>query len=118
MEKHRLIAALLIAALIAGCDIHPRTIREYHAGPGGQMTVSDVTEDQYWKERVDERIAKEIKGERPESHETWADYYHWWYDVLRRKPKPTWKSKEFTTSDDLIAYIKEKRRERGLPTYD
>jgi hypothetical protein len=118
MRKHQMIAALLCGVLLAGCEIHPRTIREYRTTSTGQVVASDVTEDQYWKERVDERIAREIKGEKPESYGTWPDYYHWWYGVLRRQPKPTWKSKEFKTSEELVAYIKEKRRARGLPAYD
>ena len=115
----RLIVALLIAAALFGCEIHPRTIREYRAGPAGTATLVNVSEDQYWKERVDERIANELKREKPEGgHQTWKDYWQWWYSVLRRKPKPTWKSKEFKTSEDLVNYIKEKRRAKGLPTYE
>ena len=115
----RLTTALLIAASIVGCEIHPRTIREYRVGPGGARTISDVNEEQYWKERVDERIANELAGKKPEApQETWSDYWRWWYGVLRRKSKPSWKSTEFKTSEDMVNYIKEKRRAKRLPTYD
>jgi len=118
MKTVRITTLLLLAALLVGCEIHPRTIREYRAGPGGTATVANVTEDQYYKERVDERIAAELKGEKPEAYGTWREYYQWWYSVIRRKPKPTWKSKEFKTSEDFVNYIKEKRRAKGLPAYE
>ena len=110
--------ALCVATLLASCEIHQRTIREYRAGPEGTVTVANVTEDEYWKGQVDQRIAAELEGKKPEAHETWPEYYQWWYSVLRRKSKPTWKSKEFKTSEALVAYIKERRRSKGLPTYE
>lgn len=113
-----IITALVITASIVGCEIHPRTIREYRVGPGGIPTVSDVSEEQYWKERVDERTANELAGKKPESHETWREYYQWWYSVLRRKSKAPFKSAQFKTSEDMVNYIKEKRRAKGLPPYE
>ena len=114
----RIALALSVATVLASCEIHQRTIREYRAGPQGTVTVANVTEDEYWKGQVDQRIAAEQEGKKPEAHETWQEYYQWWYSVLRRKSKPTWKSKEFKTSEALIAYIKERRRSKGLPTYE
>jgi hypothetical protein len=37
---------------------------------------------------------------------------------LRRKEKMPFKSDEFKSSEDLVNYIKEKRRAKGLPTYE
>jgi hypothetical protein len=114
----RIIALMLIPALLLGCSGH-RTIREYRTDQSGQTTMSTVSEEQYWKERVDERIAAEIAKEKPESgYDTWQNYWRWWYSVLRRKKKPPFKSEQFRTSDDMINYIKEKRRAKGLPTYE
>jgi hypothetical protein len=102
-----------------GCAIHPRTIREYRTDEGGRTTMSNVTEEQYWKERVDERIAAEIAKEKPEAgYDTWQNYWRWWYSVLRRKKKMPFKSAEFKKPEDLVNYIKEKRRAKGLPAYE
>jgi len=119
IRSRRLIAILLLAALLPACDVHRRTIREYHTDQGGRVSVSNVTEDEYWKEKVDERIAAEIAKEKPEAgYDTWQNYWRWWYSVLRRKKKPPFKSESFKTSADMVTYIKEKRRAKGLPTYE
>ena len=118
--RRQLIIGLMLAAnLLTGCEIHRRTIREYNTDRSGRTSVSNVTEEQYWKERVDERIAAEIAKEKPEAgYETWQNYWRWWYSVLRRKKKPPFKSDEFKRSEDMVNYIKEKRRAKGLPTYE
>ena len=81
--------------------------------------MKTLSEDEYWKERVDERIAAEIKKEKPEAgYDTWQNYWRWWYSVLRRKKKPPFKSQTFKTSEEMVIYIKEKRHAKGLPTYE
>ena len=119
-RARRLIGLLLIAAMFSGCiQLHHRTIREYRTDQGGRTTMSNVTEEEYWKERVDERIAAEIAHEKPEAgYDTWQNYWRWWYSVLRRKKKAPFKSDQFKTSEDLVNYIKERRREKGLPIYE
>ena len=67
IHSRRIIVLLLVATLLVGCAIHRPTIREYHTGQGGQVSVTNVTEEQYWKERVDERIAAEIAKQKPEA---------------------------------------------------
>jgi len=117
--SRRFIALLLIAAFLPACSIHRPTIREYQTDTGGHTSVKNVTEEEYWKERVDERIAAEIAKEKPEAgYDTWQNYWRWWYSVLRRKKKPPFKSNEFKTSADMVNYIKDKRRAKGLPTYE
>jgi hypothetical protein len=120
MIRTRLVIGLLVVAtLLSGCEIHRRTIREYQTDQAGRTSVKNVTEEQYWKERVDERIAAEIAKEKPEAgYDTWQNYWRWWYSVLRRKKKPPFKSTEFRTSEEMVNYIKEKRRAKGLPTYE
>jgi hypothetical protein len=115
----RIIAALLVLSFFPACEIHRRTIREYNTDRSGRVSVTNVTEEQYWKERVDERIAAEIAHEKPEAgYDTWQNYWRWWYSVLRRKKKVPFKSDQFKTSQDMVNYIKERRREKGLPTYE
>ena len=115
----RLIAVLLVVTFLPACEIHRRTIREYNTDRSGRTSVSNVTEEQYWKERVDERIAAEVAKEKPEAgYDTWQNYWRWWYSELRRKKKPPFKSDNFKTSEDMVNYIKEKRRAKGLPTYE
>jgi len=118
INSRRIIALLLAAIVLVGCAGHP-TIREYRTDQGGQVSVTNVTEAQYWKERVDERIAAEIAKQKPEAgYDTWQNYWRWWYSVLRRKKKMPFKSEEFKRPEDLVNYIKEKRRAKGLPTYE
>ena len=112
-----LISTLVIAVSINGCT--QGTIREYSQGNPGQVAVRDVSEDEYWKHQVDEHITAELRHEKPEAgYETWRAYYEWWYGVIRKKRKPPWRSTEFKTSEDLVNYIKEKRREKRLPEYE
>jgi hypothetical protein len=119
ISRHAVVGWLLAAMLLSSCEIHRRTIREYNTDQSGRVSVSNVTEEQYWKERVDERIAAEIAHEKPEAgYDTWQNYWRWWYSVLRRKKKVPFKSDEFKTSEDMVNYIKEKRRTKGLPTYE
>ena len=118
IQSRRTIALLLVATLLMGCTSR-RTIREYRTDEAGRTTVSNVSEEQYWKNRVDERIAAEIAKEKPEAgYDTWQNYWRWWYSVLRRKKQPPFKSAEFKRSEDMVNYIKEKRRAKGLPTYE
>src|ERR1700758_4459766 len=101
IHSRRIVVLLLVTTLLLGCEIHRRTIREYRTEQGGRVSVANVTEEQYWKERVDERIAAEIAKEKPEAgYDTWQNYWRWWYRVLRRKKKPPFKSDEFKTSED------------------
>src|SRR3982750_2718780 len=99
IHSRRIIGLLLVATLLIGCGSH-RTIRQYRTDEAGRTTVSNVSEEQYWKERVDERIAAEIAKEKPEAgYDTWQNYWRWWYSVLRRKKKPQFKSDEFKRSE-------------------
>jgi|SRR5215469_1452244 len=119
ISKQLVISLLLAATFISGCTIHPLTIREYNADQSGRVSVSNLSEEQYWKERVDERIAAEVRKEKPEAgYDSWQNYWRWWYSVLRRKKKPPFKSDTFKTSEGMVNYIKEKRRAKGLPTYE
>jgi hypothetical protein len=118
-SKQLFIALLLLATFLPACAIHRPTIREYQTDRSGQTSMKNVTEEQYWKERVDERIAAEIAKEKPEAgYDTWQNYWRWWYSVLRREKRPPFKSNDFRTSDDMVNYIKEKRRAKNLPTYE
>src|SRR5207244_12472656 len=110
IHSRRIIVVLLVATLLMGCEIHRRTIREYHTDRAGQINVSNVTEEQYWKERVDERIAAELAKEKPEAgDDTWQNYWRGWYGVLRRKKKTPLTSDESKRSEDLENYIKQQQ---------
>jgi hypothetical protein len=114
----RVVIALLITASFVACKAPTITERRFDSS-GGEAQI--FTEDEYWKHLVDLRIAAESAGQKPEAktgHEEWRTFWPWWYSVIRRRPKPTWKSKEFKTSEDMVNYIKEKLRAKGLPTYE
>src|SRR5437762_6329447 len=107
IHSRRIIVVLLVATLLMGCEIHRRTIREYHTDRAGQINVSNVTEEQYWKEGVDERIAAEIAKEKPEAgYDTWQNYWRWGYSGVRRKKKTPFKCDELKRSEELVNYIK------------
>jgi len=109
-------ALLIMTALLIGCT---QRVIEYRADPESGVSVSKLSQDEYWKRQVDDHIKAEVAGQQPEAgYETWREYYEWWSGVLRRKSKPTWKSREFKTSEDLVNYIKEKRRVKGLRGYE
>ena len=113
----RILTVSFISASLIGCT--QRIITEYRAEPGNSVSISKLTQDEYWKRQVDDHIRAELAGQDPEGgHDTWRAYYEWWYSVLRRKPKPPWKSAEFKTSEDLVNYIKATRRAKGLPSYE
>jgi len=119
MNVKNLVSILLVLAVATwsmGCS--QRTIREYRVGENGASTVKNVTEEQYWKEQVDERIADEAARKKPDGYESWREYYQWWFGVLRKKRKMPFKSAEFKNPEDLVNYIKEKRRAKGLPSYE
>ena len=117
-SKQLIVALFLAAFSLSGCGGH-RTIREYSTDTSGHTTMKNVSEEEYWKERVDERIAAEMKKEKPEAgYDTWQNYWRWWYSVIRRKKKAPFKSESFKTSEDMVNYIKDKRRAKGLPTYE
>jgi hypothetical protein len=114
----RFTSAVLIIASLVSCRTPTITEHRFDTSGPSQQTF---TEDEYWKHLVDARIAAEVAGQKPEvktGHEEWKTFWPWWYSVIRQRPKPTWKSKEFKTSEDMVNYIKEKRRAKGLPTYE
>ena len=69
---------------------------------------------------VNQRIAAETAGERPDfvGVKSWKDEWREWYSSLRRQHDVGFDSKRFKTPEDLVRYIKQKRKEKGLPAYD
>src|SRR5205814_8928066 len=95
----KVLVLLIITASLTGCA---QRVIEYRAVPESGVTVSKLTEDEYWKRHVDDHISAELAGQEPEAgYETWRDCYHWWYGVVGRKSKETWKSGDDKTSEDL-----------------
>src|SRR2546423_4952259 len=115
IDARRLIAVVLLASFLPACEFHRRTIREYNTDRSGHVSVTNVTEEQYWKERVDERIGAEIAHEKPESgYDTWQNYWRWWDIVRRRKKKKPVKTDPFKTLEDFVRFIYEQRRGKCL----
>ena len=111
-----IMTACVISALLIGCE---QRLVEYRSEPASGASISTLTQDEYWKRQVDDHIAAELAGQEPEAgYATWREYYEWWYGVLRRKARPPWKSREFKISEDLVNYIKERRRAKGLRSYE
>jgi hypothetical protein len=95
------------------------TVYHYDAKTGltrtGRFSMDDI-----FKQLVDQAIADELAHRGPDyrtpatTKEAWQN----WYRSLRHERTVGWHSAEFKTSEDLIRYIRQRRRARGLPTYD
>src|SRR2546430_1400464 len=113
------ILAVLLAIGGASCVDRTPTVRKYVIGPDRKpILVAQYpgTEDDGWKELVDERISEELAG-KPEGV-NWEDFWRRWYRNIRTLRKPVMKSSIFQTTEDMVTYIKQRRAERGLPVYD
>jgi hypothetical protein len=96
------------------------TVTEIDLRTGKQKNVGTFTFEQIWMQMVDRRIAAEIAGERPDpvGVKSWKEEWRQWYASLRRKSGVGFESTRFKTSEDLVRYIKQKRKAKGLPPYD
>jgi len=97
--------ALLFGWLLLGCT---STVTSYRVEPDGRVTTgATVTTDEHWKQVVAERIGREMRGEPAEAGDSsWATYWPSWYSNIRRRP------------EDMVAYIKQQRIAKELPTYE
>ena len=116
-------AALLAVSstgVIAQSD-KPRSGTVYHYDRKTGLTrAGRFSFDDIFKQLVDQRIADELAHRGPDYRTAASTREAWnnWYRSIRQKPKPTWQSSEFKTSEDLVRFIKQRRRARGLATYD
>jgi hypothetical protein len=97
-------------------------VTQYRVQANGQLAqTARFTQDEMWKNSVQEKIGNELAGKPPEKYyRSWKESWVAWY-VLLRSPKyhlPGWRSAEFRNGEDMAAYIKRERRAHGLPTYD
>src|ERR1041384_6534854 len=124
---------ILPSVMLAGCANSDRqTSVPTQAGVPAQATVYHydrahglpnrgvVTLEDFWKQMVNQRIALEAAGKRPDNLAvaSWRQEWQEWYAILRHQRTPGFASSDFKTSEDMIAYIKRQRRAKGLPTYD
>jgi hypothetical protein len=96
------------------------TVTELDLRTGKQKKVGTFTFDQIWKRTVDQRIAAELAHQRPDFTmvTSWKQEWQQWYATLRSKKGVGWNPSEFKSSEDMVRYIKQKRRAKGLPIYD
>src|SRR5882724_2917570 len=80
----------------------------------------DTHPDESWKRTEDRRIEAELAGRKPEAGKTtWREYWKWSYTNIRRHPgPPAWKPTQFKNGDEMVAYIEDRRKARGLPAYN
>jgi TonB family protein len=98
-------------------NFKPGTIRRFHV----PVSYNMVTADQLFKDVVDQRIADELAHRGPDyrAPETARKAWQNWYRIIRYEQRVgNWHSAEFRTGEDAIRYIEQKRRAKGLPTYD
>jgi hypothetical protein len=96
------------------------TVTELDLRTGKEKKVGTFTFDQIWKRTVDQRISAELAHQRPDFTmvTSWKQEWQQWYGTLRSKKDVGWSPSEFKNSEDMVRYIKERRRAKGLPTYD
>ncbi len=117
------IAALLAvssARVIAQSD-KPQSGTVYHYDRKTGLTKAGrFSFDDIFKQLVDQRIADELARRGPDyrTPASTRDAWNNWYRSIRQKPTPAWQSSEFKRSEALVRYIKQRRRAKGLPTYD
>jgi len=124
MKTSLIATAALVAVSSTGAMVQsnePRSGTVYHYDRKTGLTrAGRFSFDDIFKQLVDQRIADELAHRGPDyrtpasTREAWNN----WYRSMRQKPKPAWQSSEFKTSEDLVRYIKQRRRARGLATYD
>ena len=109
--------ALCCAFLLSGCA---ERITAYEPGSDGRYhKVGTFTPEESWKRMINKEIAQERAGTlKKEPYATVGQYWQHYYRVLRDTPDSGWKSLGLPTSEAMVAYIKQQRREAGLPTYD
>src|SRR6266550_2456655 len=54
-------ALLIMTALLIGCT---QRVIEYRADPESGVSVSKLSQDEYWKRQVDDHIKAEVAGQR------------------------------------------------------
>ena len=92
-----------------GRYIRASTSRQLGASPGDDIFVR----------RVDQCITnEEATGHPGVSSRSTKEFWQSWYRGIRSNSVIPWHPSEFKDSEDLVAYIKQKRREHRLPTYD
>ena len=109
--------ALCCIFLLTGCA---ETVTEYAPGSDGRYhKVGTFTPEESWRRMIDKEIAQERAGTLQKGpYATAREYWQHYYRLMRSYSDADWKSLGMETSVDRVAYIKQKRREAGLPTYD
>ena len=109
--------ALCGALFLAGCA---ETVTVYKPGSDGRYhKIGTFTPEENWKRGVNESIAQEKAGTLNKGpYATIREYRQNDYRVMRRCSDTVAKSLGWPNSEEQVAYVKQQRREAGLPTYD
>ena len=118
MLTRRFITIFLVWVVTA-CG--PSMVTQYRSVDGRLVPTARFTQDELWKNSVQENIKAELAGKPPPKHySSWKESWVAWYALLR-SPEfhlPGWRSAEFKNAEEMAAYIRRERRAHGLPTYD
>jgi hypothetical protein len=117
MIRHVLLACCCAFGLAACFP----AVTEYSADPQTHKFTKKTykSDADFWKAQVERRIEQELAGKKADGGSpTWKAYWTNWYANIRRDPSPPWKDSELKTSEDMIRYMKERRKAHGLPPYD
>jgi hypothetical protein len=108
-----IITVFIMAALLSGCT--DRLI-VYGADSTGRLgKLGTFTPDEWLKQDIERAINSELSGQRPSAPaKTWGQYWRKYY----QNQYPPKGAVEFSTHEKILAYVKQRRIARGLPTYD
>jgi hypothetical protein len=108
---------IVCSSLIVGCA---NRVVEYHSDNSGHLHyVGTFTEEESWKQIVEQTIDREVAGERPDGgFATWKKSWQNWYANIRRLPGVGFKSADLKTPQDMVSYMKQRRIARGLSSFE
>ena len=116
MTRHVFLACCAFG--LAGCF---PAVTEYSPNPQTHKVTKKTykSEADFWKANVERQIDQELAGAKPQGGSpTWKAYWTNRYANIRKQSGPPWKNSEIKTSEDMVRYIKDRRKARGLPPYD
>lgn len=100
----------VISLSLAGCASEKYVVVAPDPTTGKYEVKGPVTEWEAFQRVEEQRFQRELRGERPlAGFETWASYWQRRYENIR---------KYSADADEELLWIKQRRRELGLPLHE
>ncbi|GEM_PF-4954700 len=103
----RLIIALIALALLTSCRwLYSPVPKSFHSSSSKSRTTTTARGQKWMFTSIDLELAREKRGEHPQSGKAnWREYWKWRISL--------WKKQK--TGKQYIEYLAQKRKELGLP---